>query len=75
MPFEYTCAYLLGLDGQCFLDAPLSNTVRAVLARFNEPDSDVVGIAARETRRGLIDNELRTEVFELFRWYRLGTGL
>lgn len=75
VPFEYTCAYLLGVDGQRFLDTALSNTVRAVLDRFDEPDADVVGIAAGERRRGLIAGEHRTEIFEHFRWYRLGTGL
>jgi len=75
VPFEYTCAYLLGLDGQRFLDAALSNTVRAVLDRFDQPEADVVGIAAGERGRGLVEDEHRTEIFELFRWYRLGTGL
>lgn len=75
VPFEYTCAYLLGVDGKRFLDAALSNTVRAVLDRFDGADADVVGIAAAERRRGLIEGEHRTEIFELFRWYRLGTGL
>jgi len=75
VPFEYTCAYLLGMDGQRFLDAALSNTVRTVLARFDEPEADVVGIAAGERRRGFIEDQYRTEIFERFRWYRFGTGL
>ncbi len=75
VPFEYTCAYLLGVDGQPFLDGALSATVRTVLDRFNEPDADVVGIAAGERRWGLIEDEHRQEIFELFRWYRFGTGL
>ncbi len=75
VPFEYTGAYLLGTDGQRFLDAALSNTVRSVLARFDEPEADVVGIAAGERRRDLIEDQHRAEIFELFRWYRLGTGL
>lgn len=75
VPFEYTCAYLLGVDGQRFLDASLSNTVRAVLDRFNGPDAAVVGIAAEEMGRVFVEDEHRTEIFELFRWYRLGTGL
>jgi len=75
VPFEYTCAYLLGVDGQRFLDSALSNAVRAVLDRFDEPEADVVGIAAGERGRGLVEDEHRTEIFELFRWYRLGTGL
>lgn len=66
--------YLLGVDGQRFLDAALSTTVRAVLDRFNEPGADVVGIAASDRGRGFIDDS-RTAIFELFRWYRLGTGL
>ncbi|MEO8682371.1 MAG: hypothetical protein ABI665_25205 [Vicinamibacterales bacterium] len=75
VPFEYTCAYLLGVDGQRFLDAALSNTVRPVLGRFDEPGAAVVGIAAREGRQGLLEDEHHQEVFELFRWYRFGTGL
>ena len=75
VPFEYTCAYLLGVDGQRFLDAALSNTVRPVLDRFDEPEAHVVRIAASESRPGFIDDQHRTEIFELFRWYRLGTGL
>jgi len=75
VPFEYTCAYVLGVDGQRFLDAALANTVRTVLDRFDMAEADVVGIAAGERRRGLIEDRHRTEIFELFRWYRLGTGL
>jgi len=75
VPFEYTCAYLLGIDGQRFLDTALSTTVRAVLDRFTEAAADVVGIAASDRGRGLIDDESRTTIFELFRWYRLGIGL
>ena len=75
VPFEYTCGYLLGVDGQRFLDAALSNTVRPVLDRFDEPEADVVGIAAGERTRGVVEDQHRTEIFELFRWYRLGTGL
>lgn len=75
VPFEYTGAYLLGVHGQRFLDDALTNTVRPVLTRFDEPEADVVGIAAGERRRGLIEDQHRAEIFELFRWYRLGTGL
>ncbi len=75
VPFEYTCAYLLGVDGQRFLDGALSTAVGAVLDRFDEPEADVVGIAAGERRRGMIEDQRRTEIFELFHWYRLGTGL
>lgn len=75
VPFEYTCAYLLGVDGQRFLDTALSTTIRAVLDRFTEAAADVVGIAASDRRHSLIDDESRIAIFELFRWYRLGTGL
>jgi hypothetical protein len=75
VPFEYTGVYLLGVDGQRFLDAALSSTVTAVLDRFDEPEADVVGIAAGERRQGMIEDQHRTEIFELFRWYRFGTGL
>lgn len=75
IPYDYTCAYMLGVDGRPFLDAPLSQTVTAILDRFDDPDADVVGIATREKGPLYIDDEGRTKTFELFRWYRLGAGL
>jgi predicted nucleotidyltransferase len=75
VPFEYTCAYLLGVDGRPFLDESLSRVARTVLSRFNDPDADVVGLVAREQRRLAVHDEYRSEIVDLFRWYRLGTGL
>jgi len=74
VPYEYTCAHLLGLDGRMFLDDALVAAVRAVLERFDEPDAAVVGIAAGERGR-LVEDDQRLQVFELFRWYRLGLSL
>ena len=75
VPYEYTCAYLLGVDGQRFLDASVRQAVTAILDRFDEPDADVVGIATGEKGRLYVDDDERTKTFELFRWYRLGAGL
>lgn len=75
VPFESTCAYLLGLDGRDFIDESLGQAVRGVLERFDTPDSEIVGIVAREKGRLIVDDEERAEIFELFRWYRLGIGL
>ena len=75
VPYDYTCAYLLGMDGRPFHDAPLRHVVTAILDRFDEPDADVVGIATGEQGRLYVDDEGRTKTFELFRWYRLGAGL
>jgi len=75
VPYDYTSAYLLGVDGARFLDAPLRQAVTAVLDRFDEPDADVVGIATGEKGRLYLDDEERIKTFELFRWYRLGAGL
>ena len=75
IPYDYTCAYMLGVDGRPFLDAPLRQTVTAILDRFDDPDADVVGIATAEKGRLYVDDEGRTKTFELFRWYRLGAGL
>lgn len=72
--YEYTCAYLLGSDGRRFLDRLLSGAVSAVLDRFSDPDVAEIGIVARERGR-LIEDDKRSRIFELFRWYRLGTGL
>ena len=75
VPYEYTCAYLLGADGRRFLDKPLSEAVSGVLDRFSDPDADVIGIVAREKGRVVIKDEERTEIFEHFRWYRVGARL
>lgn len=72
VPFEYTCAYLLGQDGRRFSDRPLARSVGIVLDRFDSPDAAVVGLVARENGRVLVDDEDRAEIFELFRWFRLG---
>lgn len=75
VPFEYTGAYLLGAEGQQFLDADLSRTVGGVLGRFTDPDAEVVGYVARERGRTAVDDLDRLEIFEHFRWYRRGVGL
>ena len=75
MPYEYTCAYLLGVDARRFLDAPLTQAVKTVLDLFVEPDAQVVGLVAGETGRRMVDDDRRTEIFQLYRWFRLGGGL
>jgi predicted nucleotidyltransferase len=75
VPFEHTCAYLLGHDGRRFCDRPVAGSVGMVLDRFDSPDAAVVGIVAREDGRVLADDEDRAEIFELFRWFRLGAGV
>ena len=75
VPYEYTGAYVVGVEAQPFLDESLSETVKAVLDRFDNPDGTVIGVVGRETGRSIVDDERRFEIFEFFRWYRLGTGL
>jgi len=75
VPYENTCAYLLGLDARRFLDAPLTQAVKIVLDLFVEPDAQVVGLVAEETGRRMVDDDRRTEIFQLYRWFRLGGGL
>jgi predicted nucleotidyltransferase len=75
VPYEYTCAYLLGDDGRRFLDEPLGRAVTGVLDRFTNPDVAEIGIVARESGRIPIEDEDRSDIFEHFRWYRLGAGL
>jgi predicted nucleotidyltransferase len=75
VPYEYTGAYLLGVDGRSFLDARLRETLPAILNRFDDCDADVVGIATGEKGRLYLDDDQRVKTFELFRWYRLGIGL
>jgi predicted nucleotidyltransferase len=74
VPFEYTSAYLLGVDGRPFLSTQLSQAVGRVLDRFAGPDSEGVAIVGRELGRIAVDEEDRADVFEHFRWYRRGIG-
>lgn len=75
VPFEYTCAYLLGADCRRFLDPAITAAARAVLDRFESADAGVVGIILRESGRHLPEPASLDEVFQLFRWFRLGAGL
>ena len=75
VPYDFSCAHLLGLDAVPFLDDSIRATVSAVLEHFDSPDADVVGIAAAQRGRLYVDDSHREHVFELFRWYRLGAGL
>jgi hypothetical protein len=49
--------------------------VRSVLDRFDDPDAPVVGLAITDGHRRWADDDRRAQVFELFRWFRRGTGL
>lgn len=75
VPYEYTGAYLLGVDGRRFLDAELAGTVVKVLDRFSDADADVVGLVARERGRIVPTDDERAIIFEYFRWFRFGAGL
>ena len=66
---------MLGLEARPLLDTSLRLIVTGVLDRFDDPDAQVVGIAASEKGRAYEDDDQRVHVFELFRWYRRGTGL
>jgi predicted nucleotidyltransferase len=75
VPFEYTGAYLLGVDGQTFLGPQLSDTIRKVLGRFVDSDADVVATVLGEQGRIPVEDEDRLDVFEHFQWYRRGLNL
>ena len=75
VPYEYTGAYVVGVDARPLLDEPLSKAVKTVLDRFDDQDAVVIGAVARETAGFIVEDEHRLEIFELFHWYRRGTGL
>ena len=76
VPYEYTGAYVVGVEARPFLDELASaKPSRRFLDRFDEPDATVVGVVAREAHGLIVEDQHRLEIFELFRWYRLGTGL
>jgi predicted nucleotidyltransferase len=74
VPFERTCAYLLGQDGRRF-SGSVARSVGMVLDEFDSPDATIVDLVAREDGSVLVDDEDRVEIFELFRWFRLGAGV
>ena len=55
VPYEYTGAYVVGIEAQPFLDESVSKTVKAVLDRFDNPDAAVIGVVARETGRFIVE--------------------
>jgi predicted nucleotidyltransferase len=75
VPFEYTCAYLLGLDARPSLDEALIGALRPVLGRFDNADSEIVDLVGRERPGFLLEDSNREAIFELFRWFRLGLGM
>jgi predicted nucleotidyltransferase len=75
VPFDYTGAYLLGVDGRSFFDRSLSEIVSRVLDRFADHAADVVGLVARERGLMAVEDDDRVDIFEHFRWYRIGTEL
>ena len=72
VPWEYTCAYLIGLDGRIFLDPPVRAATSSVLDQFDSPDARIVATVAGAQGRVFVEDEQRTEIYELFRWFRLG---
>lgn len=75
VPFEWTCAYLVGLDGRAYHDEKLSEAVRQVLDQLHRPDAATVALVAREKGYVYLEDEHRVEIFELFRWFRRGAAL
>ena len=57
-----------------FSESIAPGAVAGVLDRFSGQDADVIGVVAREKGRLLIEDE-REQIFEHFRWYRLGAAL
>jgi predicted nucleotidyltransferase len=74
VPYEYTCAYLLGQDGRRFSPS-VAGSVRPVLEPFDSPDAAIVGLVAYEDGRVIVQDEDRAEIFDLFRWFRLAAGV
>ena len=75
VPFEYAGAYWLGADGQTIHEPSARSGGESVLGRFAHPDAEAVGIVARERGRYDVDEQERTDIFEHFRWYRLGLDI
>lgn len=63
VPYTYSSAYLLGVDGRKFPDEPVARAASVVLDRFSEPEAPIVGTVAREQGHVLIEDEERVEIF------------
>jgi predicted nucleotidyltransferase len=74
VPFEFTSAYLLGLDARPHVPS-VATSIRQLLDQFDSPDAAIVGLVASEDRRVLVEDADRLEVFDLFRWFRLAAAL
>ena len=46
-----------------------------VLDKLDSPDAAEVAMVAREDGRVVLEDEDTAEIFELFRWFRLGAGV
>lgn len=75
VPFEYTGAFLLGLDGRPFVSAPVAQALASVLGRFVHADAGGVSIVLGELERMAVEDNMRAEVCEAFQWYGRGIGL
>ena len=58
-----------------FCDRSGASSVGIVLDKLDSPDLVVVAIVAREDGPVLVEDEDLAEIFELFRSFRLGTGV
>ncbi len=75
VPFEMGSAYLVGTDGRGFHDKSLIAAAARVLNQFVDARSAVISLATRDDFHGLIRDDERQEVFELFQSYRSGAGI
>ena len=57
------------------MDATVRAAARVVLDQFDSPDAQITGTVAGEQGRFVVEDEHRTEIYALFRWFRLGTGV
>lgn len=75
VPFECSTAYLLGYDGRPLLDAVVGESVRRVLDSMDGPHAPGVQTALSFGHGPWADEDRQARTFELFQWYRRGTGL
>lgn len=73
--YEMASAYLLGADGRPYQDAAVIPPAVRVLNKFVNVHSRVVDQAVRDRFSGVVRDEDRQEVYDLFQWYRKGAGI
>ncbi len=73
VPYEYSSAYLVGMDAEDFVNTKMKTTIAPVLIKMADPESEIVmslGVQERTT-----EEEYLQDISEYYRWLLKGLRL